>query len=1378
MSSLSFPPISCSSVYQNATPLRTQEQKNADLFKAIGRKDFEEVKALLKEGADINAEGSSGNTPLHGALILNNYETAKFLLDNGADPEIKCQNLSPLGRALSSSQKNLVMLLIQYVKFSTDWKYSLSLYSFVMNAIDHDEFEMPKTIINWGVDVNPINTEMKSFLHGAVEKGALELTRFLIQKGANLEAKRGYVYYHLSLRGTTPLHCAVIREDVHMTKLLIDSKADLNAKSTQLKTPLRLAIEKNKNTEIAELLILAGANLNDRSAEDKPLLNLALEEDNGEISRLLIENGADLNVQDKSGDTPLHIATSYTKKIELAKLLIEKKADINARDIYGYTPLFKLSWLLKGGYDLLQLMLKNGANLNVRCNNGKTLLHSGKNSKDEQLLSFLIDNLHQDIDATGTGHTALLAAITAKNTVYAKLLIDKGANVNVRLSSKESHTPLRAAIKNNLDIEIIKSLILAGADLNEKGDDPPLLHFVLNSGMDEIAKLLIEHGADINLENNKGETPLFEAVRWTKDDNYDFLQFMIAHGACLDVHDKQGNSLLHPARSCFDNRVLTFLVESLHQYINTQNLDHARTPLHCAVLNNDIDYIRVLLDKGADPNVKNKGGETALYTAILQSYNDTSYHEIITLLSNHEKQDLYCMTATHDTFLDAAIEQRRHYLSANDTQLKEGLNDNVLLIKKLLENDVKINRVNTLYNLINQGDIEFLKFIIYRAKSPFPNLSPKVVRALNLLLLRVTELRDAEIRRSIAGSISEAFQNKRVDQTMEFVIEAMEKEEERILSIRLVKRNYKKFNLLNSEILSLKKQIKSSTGEKEKRLEHVLKAKKEELQLFNAPIDKAIKLHQKKDFESAKTLLRVNKKVQGRALVCAYLIGKMAKGNSREKISLLIDRLINSTSLKDMLKLSQVFSIVYELSRMSGAKDLKKVELLEKATRNSFKDLRKLLIVQLFIRLKITNVLTEYLQIEEKPLDYLEKEVEKLFETNFNLTGVEDINAKYEKTFSRFRSPIGIFIYAAALSSHLQKDTVKKLLSLYVKDVLEGRFLEERYSVAHSEHLRAISEVDGGLELLEIWKKGKTLLLEDPYKSILSSMPSAPNYLDIFKLKIVTDGHLGAEWESKYPYLFEALNDDDRLENVIDRIDIDLVAKKEEATQSPSEEISKEISAMEVQRKVLALCQPNANVDEVLFKELINFFVDTEFSNDLKGLLTTHLASPKKTSAYTVCDTDDPQDIILMGQEIQASCQRLGGDAHLNCGLLGPLLDGKYRIIAVKDTGGKLVARCLLKLLWDKELKRPVLFQERLYVNGHCNGHAEALNKMCLLKAQEMNITLLNKKYFSRGGTYPNAVSSIGGRSCFEYVDALGGVRSQVYDISKCQIVWEPTASL
>jgi hypothetical protein len=258
-------------------------------------------------------------------------------------------------------------------------------------------------------------------------------------------------------------------------------------------------------------------------------------------------------------------------------------------------------------------------------------------------------------------------------------------------------------------------------------------------------------------------------------------------------------------------------------------------------------------------------------------------------------------------------------------------------------------------------------------------------------------------------------------------------------------------------------------------------------------------------------------------------------------------------------------------------------------------------------------------------------------------------------------------MYAATLKTHLtDSERAKELFSMYVRDVLEGRFEAERYNLDNSEHLRKIFEGESGKALLEKWMEGEVASPDTLVSNQEASGPSTIDYSKVFKEKIVSDNHLGTDWNEKYPYLSKAFSSENGLDDVLDEINNLFPTLKDS-----------DLQVARVQQQILLLCNNRELSKEnqiELLKSIGVSFADKELKNDIRALLAGLEQEKNKTvkaANHTVCDTDDPCDILLMGHEILSSCQRLDGNASLNIGLLGPLLDGKYRLIVIKGEDGK-----------------------------------------------------------------------------------------------------------
>ncbi|MGL4348002.1 MAG: hypothetical protein ACRCSV_00885, partial [Chlamydiales bacterium] len=162
-------------------------------------------------------------------------------------------------------------------------------------------------------------------------------------------------------------------------------------------------------------------------------------------------------------------------------------------------------------------------------------------------------------------------------------------------------------------------------------------------------------------------------------------------------------------------------------------------------------------------------------------------------------------------------------------------------------------------------------------------------------------------------------------------------------------------------------------------------------------------------------------------------------------------------------------------------------------------------------------------------------------------------------------------------------------------------------------------------------------------------------------------------------------------------------------------------------------------------KEFPSIFAKWKVSLEPKNL---HIDIKKQLIAV---DTDNMQDLFLCGTEIEGSCQRIDGNPNDTKGLIAYVLDGKNRLLAIKDREtGKLQARCLLRLLLDSETKKPVLFQERIY--PHNSKYSNQLNDLAKTKAEDLKLRLYNKNAYT-GAT--QKIISLNNSLAYEYVDGM-----------------------
>lgn len=157
--------------------------------------------------------------------------------------------------------------------------------------------------------------------------------------------------------------------------------------------------------------------------------------------------------------------------------------------------------------------------------------------------------------------------------------------------------------------------------------------------------------------------------------------------------------------------------------------------------------------------------------------------------------------------------------------------------------------------------------------------------------------------------------------------------------------------------------------------------------------------------------------------------------------------------------------------------------------------------------------------------------------------------------------------------------------------------------------------------------------------------------------------------------------------------------------------------------------------------------------------------------SYLVELTGDWKDILLCGTEVLGSCQRIDGDPKLNKGLLGYLMGGQNKVLAIKDHQSTIIARTILRILIttnDQESAKPVLFFEKIYPTNSSDEIKNALHTA----AKEI-ATKLDCKLFKEGVRGPLEIGCIGGPAPYEYVDGLSSIKkNQKFFLSNIEEIY------
>ena len=372
-------------------------QRSVNLFfYAIRKGSIDEIEALLDEGLDIESEDHIGWSALIRASEAGNLSTVELLLRRRANPLH-----GTIGNRLP-------------IHFAAEY--------------GHDE--IVKTLLPY--DLRQINFEdfvKQTPLHKAAREGRRGVVEFLVSvDGVRVDVE--------DQDGWRPLMQAVGKQDADIVRILlaqpsVDPNVSLKGHG---QTPLWMAITIDDDCQILKsLLERPDLDLDQKSRFGEASVYRAVRWSKDSALQLVLEKGADANLANEEGRTPLSIAASEGKHTGMGILLKQPNINLDQRDENSKTPTMYASEANQT--QCLKLLLASRPTLEA-----------------------------QDKE----GRTALSFAAIKGNKIPAKLLLKAGANINTQ--DRKGNTPLALAAEHNHDV-VARFLLENGADMEIADED-------------------------------------------------------------------------------------------------------------------------------------------------------------------------------------------------------------------------------------------------------------------------------------------------------------------------------------------------------------------------------------------------------------------------------------------------------------------------------------------------------------------------------------------------------------------------------------------------------------------------------------------------------------------------------------------------------------------------------------------------------------------------------------------------------------------------------------------------------------------------------------------------------------------------------------------
>jgi ankyrin repeat protein len=409
----------------------------------------------------------------------------------------------------------------------------------------------------------------------------------------------------------------------YLTGAELSERLDCFSRQPLAAVPASAAIDDTATTSIplplpdpSRIPVLVAFSLADEyvpDSVDKPLLVSRLASAMGPSAVTLLLEGANHNLSEPADGkgidlfvdslttmisdqllAPLFTAAREGNIVEMRRLVELGAADVNAQNKDGETPLLVASCY--GHVDFVQQLAAMGGNVNTANNDGKTPVYKAAGFGHAAMVTALAElgaSIHTP--TTCDGATAVCIATQEGYVDVVRVLAGLGADVNT--PDLEGFSPLYVSVLNG-DVAMLRTLLELGGSVDTpRGGVHLLAYHAAQEGCGDVLRVLADLGADVNKPDDEGFTPMWIAAQKNHPDT---IRVLAELGADANAAREDGATPLLLAVEEGYADVVRSLVECGADVDASCSSHGGATPLRIAVHTRSVDMIGVLLGLGAD----------------------------------------------------------------------------------------------------------------------------------------------------------------------------------------------------------------------------------------------------------------------------------------------------------------------------------------------------------------------------------------------------------------------------------------------------------------------------------------------------------------------------------------------------------------------------------------------------------------------------------------------------------------------------------------------------------------------------------------------------------------------------------------------------------
>ena len=564
---------------------------------------YDVIKLLLKSGAGPNFIPTANRTRLSSvrrtstlsyAARHNDATLVSLLIKYGAELELK-----------GGSGKTALYYALEPVRrqIMQDLNNTCNTPALDFHRDSNPNLSTVNLLLDFGADTNAITSSGKSPFYMACSTGLTATVQRMLKCGAKVNVDKNK---------KSPLNVACEKKHMAVVELLLNEGADPNVHeeiADQCSYALHIAAA-GHSVELVTLLLKQSSNVNVADASGNTALHHVIKYCASSHStshkvalHTTYEAEADVNICNKKGESvgkglQNDVSDMLSQNTATLDFLLASGADVNVTDNRGMSPLFLACE--QGVLVFVKKLLSSGANPNLTTTANYPLLVACQH-RHHEIVKLLLEN-GADVQATDEdSKSALLRALQSlshgdsnPNLSTVNLLLDYGADTNTMTLS--GMRPLHMACIRGLTATV-QRMLKCGAKVEDKDWKSPLFVVCATRHM-AIVELLLSEGANQNLPEEIADQCSFALLY--AGHNIELVQLFLNHGANVHVVDASGNTALHCfILHCEPNCALSSTGNTSHKVV-----------------------FHTLLQAGADVNVCNSKGESSLYLTVGKGMED------------------------------------------------------------------------------------------------------------------------------------------------------------------------------------------------------------------------------------------------------------------------------------------------------------------------------------------------------------------------------------------------------------------------------------------------------------------------------------------------------------------------------------------------------------------------------------------------------------------------------------------------------------------------------------------------------------------------------------------------------------------------------------